>query len=132
MKMTEIKTEIKTAKAPLPKGAYSQGIRIGDTVYISGQLPIDPNTNEPLNGSIESQIHQAFKNVEAVLEAAGIGFDNVVKVTIYISDIKYWELVNEIYQHYICSPILPSRTVVPTKQLHYGLPIEIDAIAYIS
>lgn len=124
-------TQIKTNTAPVPRGAYSQGIRIGDLVYTSGQLPINPKTNKPSDGSLENQIHQTFKNVQAVLESAGTGFDKVIKVTIYISDIKYWDLVNKIYQEYICSPILPSRTIVPTRELHYGLPIEIEAIAYV-
>jgi 2-iminobutanoate/2-iminopropanoate deaminase len=119
---------ISTPNAPQPAGHYSQAIVHGDTVYVSGQLAIDPQTGEKRIGSIEEQTEQALKNVAAILEAANSDVDRVLKTTLYISDIELWGRVNEVYARFF-GEHRPARAVVPTKELHYGFQIEIEAIA---
>jgi len=119
---------ISTPNAPQPAGHYSQAIVHGDTVYVSGQLAVDPQTGEKRLGSIEEQTEQALKNVAAILKAANSGVDRVLKTTLYISDIELWGRVNEVYSRFF-GEHRPTRAVVPTKELHYGFLIEIEAIA---
>jgi 2-iminobutanoate/2-iminopropanoate deaminase len=119
---------ISAPNAPQPAGHYSQAIVHGDTVYVSGQLAIDPQTGEKRIGSIEEQTEQALKNVAAILKAANSDVDRVLKTTLYISDIELWGRVNEVYARFF-GEHRPARAVVPTKELHYGFQIEIEAIA---
>src|SRR5262245_23342310 len=119
---------VSTTHAPSPAGHYSQAIVHNGTVYVAGQLPIDPVTGERTLGGIEEQTEQALKNVAAVLEAAGSDLAHVLKVTIFVSDIEQWSKVNAVYARFF-GDHKPARSVVPTRELHYGFLIEIDAVA---
>ena len=119
---------IETPKAPFPAGHYSQAVEFNDLIFVSGQLPVNPETNEKNLGSIDDQAHQALKNVKAILEAAGSNLQNVIKVTVYISDIALWGNVNKIYATYF-GDHKPARAIVPTRELHHGFKIEIEAVA---
>jgi 2-iminobutanoate/2-iminopropanoate deaminase len=120
--------EIFTQNAPKPAGHYSQAIVHGNLIYVSGQLPIDPMTGEKRIGSIEEQAEQALRNVSEIIKAAGSSMDQVIKTTVYISDMQLWERVNEVYSDFF-GEHRPARAVVPTKDLHYGFQIEVEAIA---
>ncbi|MBL7178040.1 MAG: RidA family protein [Desulfobacteraceae bacterium] len=122
--------KIFTSKAPKPAGHYSQAIVHDNVIYISGQLPIDPITGEKRLSSIEEETEQALKNLAEIIKAAGSSIDNVIKTTIYISDIQLWDRVNSAYSQFF-GEHRPARAVVPTKDLHYGFHIEIEAIASI-
>ncbi len=119
---------IKTSNAPAPAGHYSQAVVYNDLIFVSGQLPINPETKEKITGTIEEQAHQTLKNVKAILEAAGSNLQNVLKTTVYISDISLWGPVNEIYAEYFGNH-KPARAIVPTRELHHGFKIEVEAIA---
>ena len=119
---------ILTPNAPKPGGHYSQAIVHNGLVYVSGQLAVDPETGERRLGSIEEQTEQALRNVAAVLEAAGSGIDLVLKTTVYVSDIELWGQVNEVYAGFF-GEHRPARAVVPTRDLHYGFQVEIEAVA---
>jgi 2-iminobutanoate/2-iminopropanoate deaminase len=119
---------ILTPDAPVPAGHYSQAIEHNGMVYVSGQLPIDPGTGEKRIGSIEEQTAQALKNVAEILKAANSDLNQVVKTTVYISDIDLWDRVNEVYSTTF-GEHRPARAVVPTRNLHFGFQIEIEAIA---
>ena len=120
--------EITTEKAPLPAGHYSQATMHNNVVYVSGQLPIDPQTGEKRVGSIEDQTEQALKNLFEIVKAAGSSKDRILKTTVYISDIALWGRVNAVYAE-MFGDHRPARAVVPTRDLHFGFQIEIDAIA---
>jgi 2-iminobutanoate/2-iminopropanoate deaminase len=122
--------KIITLKAPTPGGHYSQAIVHNGLVYVSGQLPIHPDTGEKLLGAIEQQTEQVLKNTAAILEAAGSSLKQVIKTTVYISDIQLWDRVNQVYARYF-GDYRPARAVVPTGPLHFGFQIEMEAIAAI-
>jgi reactive intermediate/imine deaminase len=119
-----------TENAPAPGGHYSQAIVHDGLVYVSGQLPIDPKTGEKQTGSIEKQARLVLQNLSAILDASGSSLKQVLKVTVYISDISLWGQVNEVYAE-IFSDHRPARAIVPTRDLHFGFKIEVDAIAAI-
>jgi 2-iminobutanoate/2-iminopropanoate deaminase len=119
---------ISTADAPSPAGHYSQAIVYGDTVYVSGQLAVDPVTGEKGAGSIEEQTRLALRNVEQILLSAGSDLNHVIKTTAYVSDIELWNGVNQAYAE-VFGEHRPARAVVPSRDLHYGCLVEIDAIA---
>ena len=119
---------IETPNAPSPAGHYSQAVEFNDLIFVSGQLPVNPETNEKVLGSIDDQTHQTLKNVKAILEAAGSNLQNVIKTTVYISDIALWGSVDKIYASYFGSH-KPARAIVPTRELHHDFKIEIDIIA---
>jgi 2-iminobutanoate/2-iminopropanoate deaminase len=122
-------TAIETRSAALPQGNYSQGVRVGDLLFVSGQLPLD-SEGRFVGGTITAQAEQALSNVRAIVEAAGGKMAHVVQCTIYISDIAYWAEVDKVYGTFISGvPVLPARAVVPVKEMHYGAHIEIQAIA---
>ena len=123
----EIKS-VMTPNAPIPAGHYSQAVVHNGLVYVSGQVPINPQTGEKRVGSIEEQTEQVLRNIGEILHAAGSGLDRVLKMTIYISDINLWASVNAVYQR-IMGDHRPARAVVPVKDLHYGFQIEVEAIA---
>ncbi len=121
--------------APTPAGHYSQAIEYQGLVYISGQLPINPNDKKSGGpdissgvGSIEEQTQQVLDNLEAILMAANSDKNHVLKVVVYISDISLWDSVNRVYAAFFGSH-KPVRSIVPTRELHFGFQIEIDAIA---
>jgi len=120
--------EISTPNAPKPSGHYSQAIVHNNIVYVSGQLPIDPKTGEKRVGSIEEQTEQVLKNLSEILQAAGCNLNQVLKTTVYISDIELWDRVNTVYSKFF-GEHRPARAVVPTRNLHFGFQIEIEAIA---
>jgi 2-iminobutanoate/2-iminopropanoate deaminase len=119
---------ISTPDAPTPAGHYSQATVHGGVVYVAGQLAIDPATGERRLGSIEEQAERTLRNVEAILRAAGSGWDRALKVTVYVADIALWGQVNAVYAR-LLGPHRPARAIVPTKELHHGFLIEVDAIA---
>lgn len=119
---------ISTPNAPKPAGHYSQAIVHNNLVYVSGQLPVDPESGEKRIGSIEEQTEQALKNLSEILKAAGSSLNQVIKTTVYISDIELWDQVNAIYGRFF-GEHRPARAVVPTRNLHFGFQIEIEAIA---
>jgi len=120
--------EISTGNAPKAAGHYSQAIVHNNIVYVSGQLPIDPKTGEKHIGSIEEQTEQVLKNLSEILKAAGSNLNQVIKTTVYISDIELWDRVNTVYSRFF-GEHRPARAVVPTRNLHFGFQIEIEAIA---
>ena len=119
---------ISTPNAPQPAGHYSQAVVHNGLVFVSGQLPIDPENGERILGSIEKQTEQVKKNVKAIPEAAGSSLDRVLKVTIYISDMELWGKVNSVYAEFFADH-RPARAVVPTRELHYGFKVEMEVIA---
>ncbi|MGH9523872.1 MAG: RidA family protein [Terriglobales bacterium] len=121
--------KITTADLMPPRGFYSHGVRNGRFVFISGQLPINRD-GELVGKSAGEQAEQALGNVQAVLAAAGAGWEHLCQVTIYISDISEWPEVNAVYERRLRDlRVPPSRAIVPTKELHYGAHVEIQAIA---
>lgn len=110
------------------KGHYSPGVLVGNTLYISGQLPMDPDTDQLVTGGIEAQTHAALGNVERVLQAAGLSKENVALCRVYIPDVGLWDAVNEVYAAFF-GEHKPARVVVPTGALHHGALVEIEAIA---
>ncbi|MCL4560505.1 MAG: Rid family detoxifying hydrolase [Chloroflexi bacterium] len=119
---------ISTPNAPQPAGHYSQAVIHGDTVYISGQLPVNPHTGAKVLGTIEKQAAQTLGNLGAILEASGSDRAHVLKVTVYLSDIRLWDRMNAVYTTFF-GEARPARSVVPTRELHHGFLIEIDAVA---
>lgn len=122
---------IQTDKAPIPAGHYSQAVVHGDLVFVAGQLPIDPLSGEKITGSIEEQTKMVLKNLQAILEASGSSMNRVLKVTVYISDISLWGKVNEVYSQ-VFGDHKPARAIVPTRELHFGFKIEVDAVAAVA
>ncbi len=122
---------IHTPDAPTPAGHYSQAIVHHGVVYVAGQLPIDPRTGERKLGAIEEQTERVLHNVGAILKAANSDLSRVLKMTIYITDINLWSVVNRVYAE-IMGDHRPARVVVPVKELHHGFLIEIDAVAAVN
>ena len=120
--------KIQVEGTPVPKGHYSQGVVHNNTVYVSGQLPMNLTTREIEDGSIEAQTELALRNVEAVLLAAGSDLNHVVQMTIYVSEMELWDKVNEVYAR-ILGEHRPARAIVPVNDLHFDTKIEIQAIA---
>ena len=120
-------TSISTVNAPSPAGHYSQAIVHGGLVFVAGQLPIVPGSDGHVLGTIEEQVEQTMRNVDAILRAAGSGLDKLVSVTIYVSDLALWGRVNATYGR-IMGSHRPARTVVPVATLHYGYSVEIQAV----
>lgn len=114
--------------SPKPAGHYSPGVVHNGLVFVSGQLPMDMKTREPFTGSIEEQTELALRNVEAVLHEAGSDLNQVLQMTIYLSDIELWGKVNETYAR-VMGEHRPARAVIPVKDLHFDTKIEIAAIA---
>ena len=121
-------TTVNTKDAPTPAGHYSQAVVYNGLVFVAGQLATDPQTGEKRLGSIEEQTEQALKNVGEILKAADSDLSRVLKMTLYISDIDLWGRVNEVYAR-VLGEHRPARAVIPTKELHHGFLIEIDAVA---
>lgn len=119
---------VETDSAPRPGGHYSQAVVHNGTVYVAGQLPIDPAHPEAPPGDAASQARLALENVRSILEAAGSGLDHTLQMTVYVSDIAHWGEVNRVYAE-MMGGHRPARAVVPTRDLHYGYLVEIQAIA---
>lgn len=121
---------IQTDKAPAAIGPYSQAVRSGDTLYLSGQIPLDPASMELVEGSIEKQIRQVFANLAAVLEAANATTGDIAKLNIYLTDLTHFPLVNEIMSEVFAEPY-PARAAIGVAALPKGAQVEMDAIASI-
>ncbi|MDO4736723.1 MAG: RidA family protein [Bacteroidia bacterium] len=119
---------VASPKAPKAVGPYSQAVIAGDTIYVSGQLPIDGNTGEFAPGGIEAQIHQVFKNLQYVLEEGGYTFADVVKTNVYLSDMGNFGILNEIYGTYFKEPY-PARVAYQVAALPKGALVEMEVIA---
>ncbi len=118
---------IQTERAPAAIGTYSQAIRVGNTVYVSGQIPLDPASGEMVSGEIRIQIQQVFKNLQAVAEAAGTDLARAVKVTVYLTDLGTFPLVNEIMAEFFPEPF-PARAAIGVASLPRGADVEADAV----
>jgi 2-iminobutanoate/2-iminopropanoate deaminase len=125
------KTAIATAHAPAAIGPYSQAIRVGDLLFTSGQIPLDPATGQFVPGGIVEQTTQVFENLKAVLTEAGLDFSHVVKSTVFVKDLKDFGTVNEIYATYLAAPgmIAPARSTVQVAALPKDALVEIELIA---
>jgi reactive intermediate/imine deaminase len=121
---------IHTDNAPQAIGPYSQAVRAGDTVYLSGQIPLDPATMQLVSGDIEAEIHQVFKNLKAVAEAAGGSLAKAVKVNVFLTDLANFAKVNEIMATY-CTQPFPARAAVGVSQLPRGARVEIECVLYL-
>ena len=123
-----MKSAIRISGAPAPIGPYSQAILSGNTLYVSGQIPLNPFSGELVADSIEEATHQVIKNMNALLSEAGMDLDNVVKCTIYLKNLDDFKSVNAIYEGYFTS-IPPARETVQVAKLPLDVPIEISCIA---
>ena len=121
---------IQTADAPKAIGPYSQAVRVGDTVYLSGQVPLDPATMQMVGGDIEAQIRRVFENLKAVAEAAGGSLAQAVKVNVYLIDLAHFAKVNEVMAQYCAKPY-PARAAVGVAQLPRGAQVEIECILHL-
>lgn len=119
---------IQTDNALKPAGHYSQAIKHAGLLYVSGQLPIDPDTGNKVNGDIKAQANCAFNNLKLILKQADTDINQVIKLVIYISGVELWDQVNDICGDFFVSH-KPVRTIVPTRNLHFGFNIEVDCIA---
>jgi reactive intermediate/imine deaminase len=118
---------IHTNRAPQAIGTYSQAVRVGDTVYLSGQIPLDPATGQLVANDIEAEIKRVFENLKAVAEAAGGSLANAVKFTIFLTDFAHFPKVNEVMATYLNEPY-PARSTVGVAQLPKGARVEIECI----
>ena len=129
MATPNVPTEIRTEAAPAPVGPYSQAIRMGDLVFASGQIPLDPETGEIVPGEIEDETRQVLANLRAVLEASGCGLERVLKTTVYLTDMDLFPRVNAVYAEAFAAEPAPARATVEVSALPLGARVEIDAIA---
>jgi len=123
-----MKKIISTSEAPAAIGPYSQGVRVGSTIYYSGQIPLDPKTGQVVSGGIDVQTHRVMENIGGLLRAEGLGFENIVKTTIFLADIGDFQTVNEIYGGYF-KQAPPARSTVQAGALPKNVRIEIEVIA---
>ena len=124
------KAAITTDRAPAAIGPYSQAVRAGDFVFTSGQIALDPATGELVKGGVQAETTQVLDNLTAVLEAAGAGWRDVVRTTIYLADIGDFALVNKLYGERVGVGVLPARSTVQVARLPRGAAVEIDAVAH--
>ena len=123
------KTIITTDKAPAPLGPYNLAVLVKDTLYLSGQIPLIPKTMELVEGDLEAETKQVMHNLKAVLEAANMGFDNVVKTSIFLSDMNNFAAVNNVYGSYFDHATAPARETVEVANLPKFVRIEISMVA---
>ena len=124
-------TVISTDKAPAAIGTYSQAIKAGNTVYLSGQIPLDPQTMNLVSDDFEAQTVQVFENLKAVIEAAGGSFQDVVKLNIFLTDLTHFAKVNEVMGRYFQQPY-PARAAIGVAALPRGAQVEMDGILVLS
>jgi 2-iminobutanoate/2-iminopropanoate deaminase len=128
---TARQTEIQTEGAPAPVGPYSQAIQFGDLLFVSGQIPLDPATAKIVPGEIEDETRQVLGNLKAILEAADSSLANVLKATVYLTDMSLFPRVNAIYAEAFDADPAPARATVEVAALPLGARVEIDAVAFI-
>jgi 2-iminobutanoate/2-iminopropanoate deaminase len=126
-----MRTAIKTKGSAAAIGPYSQAIRVGSLLFVSGQIPLDPSTGDLVKGDIGLQTHQVMKNLGAILDAAGYTFSDVVRTSIFLVHLEDFSTVNEVYATYLPSPA-PSRSTIQVSGLPKGAHIEIDLVAALS
>ena len=126
-----MKKIIKTEKAPAPIGPYNQAVLAGKTLYISGQIALNPETGELLKGSIEAETELVMRNLDAVLKAAGADFSHVVKSSIFVADMGQFARINEVYGAYFDADSAPARETVEVANLPKYVNVEISVIAYL-
>ena len=124
------KQAITTSEAPAAIGPYSQAIRAGDFLFLSGQIPIDPATGQLVEGSIGDQTHRVLRNLGAILAAAGASFEDVVKTNVYLADMADFAAMNAIYGTYFPAPA-PARATIQAARLPRDVRVEIDLVAYL-
>lgn len=127
-----MKKEIRTDYAPKAIGPYSQAVRVGNTVYASGQLPVDPQTGKIVEGTVAEQTTKVLENISAILKEAGMDFSNVVKTTVFLQDLNDFQAMNNVYAQFFKGDILPARSTVQVAKLPLGVLVEIDCIAVVS
>ena len=130
MSKTPRKTTVKTDKAPGAIGPYSQAIVASGFLFVSGQIPLDPRTGELVEGGVGEQTRQVLKNIEAVLEEAGAGLEDVVKTTVYLTDLAAFEEFNSVYGEFFIEPY-PARATIGVSALPKGALVEVDAVAVV-
>ncbi len=118
---------ISTADAPAAIGVYSQAVRVGNTIWVSGQIPLDPATKELVKGDIEAQIRRVFDNLKAIVAASGASLDDVVKATVFLIDLSHFALVNKVMAEYFREPY-PARAAVGVSALPRGAQVEVECI----
>ena len=128
---TPARSPLRTDRAPKAIGPYSQAVRSGDTIYTSGQIPLDPASGEIVGGDITAQAHRVFENLKAVLEAGGATFADVVRVGIYLTDLGDFAAVNEVMKQYFAEPY-PARSTIGVAALPRGAAVEIDVVATVA
>lgn len=121
---------IHTANAPEAIGTYSQAVKVGDVVYMSGQIPLVPETMTVVNGDFGTQVRQVFDNLSAVAEAAGGSLQDIVKLNIFLTDLSYFGTVNEIMAEYFQQPY-PARAAIGVSSLPKDVPVEMDAVMHL-
>lgn len=124
------RSNIQTDKAPAAIGTYSQAVRAGDTLYLSGQIPLEPVTGQMAEGGISVQVRRVFDNLAAVAEAAGAGLNDVVKLNVYLLDMQNFAVVNQLMAEYFDEPY-PARAAVGVAELPKGAAVEMDAVIYL-
>lgn len=122
-------TEISTPKAPRAIGPYSQAVTAGDFVFLSGQIPLDPETSAIVSGGIREQTEQVMKNIEAILSSLGLGFGNVVKTEIYLKNMNDFRDMNDAYARFFADSVKPARATVEVSRLPRDVLVEISCIA---
>jgi 2-iminobutanoate/2-iminopropanoate deaminase len=122
-------TAITSPNSPAPLGPYSQAVRAGQTVYLSGQVGLDPATGKAVSDGVVQQTEQALNNMAAVLQAAGLGMADVVKTTIFLADMADFAAVNQVYGRHFAGAVRPARSTVQVAGLGLGLRVEIEAVA---
>ncbi len=122
---------IATDAAPAAIGTYSQAVKVDNTVYLSGQIPLIPETMEVIEGGISEQIHQVFKNLQAVTKAAGGGLEDIVKLNVFLTSLSHFALVSEIMAEYFNQPY-PARAAVGVAELPRAVAVEMDAVMVLS
>jgi len=123
-----VKSAVTNAAAPKAIGPYSQAVRAGDLLFLSGQIPLDPSTGQMVDGDIAAATRRVMDNLAAVLASAGLSFANVVRTTIYLADLSDFAKVNEVYGSYLSEPF-PARATVQVARLPRDSRVEIDAVA---
>jgi reactive intermediate/imine deaminase len=122
-----MKEIIQTEKAPKAIGTYSQAVKVGNIIFISGQIPLDPKTMQLVVGDFKAQVRQAFCNLEQICKAASLNFENIAKLNIYVTDLSYFDEVNQVMSELFTSSY-PARAVVEVSGLPKGASFEVDAI----
>lgn len=124
-----MKSIFKTEKAPAPIGPYNQAIAYGNLLFLSGQIAIDPSTGELVNSSIEEETHQVLKNVGAILKEAGLGYEHVIKASVFVKDMHEFARINSVYAQYFKEDTAPARELVEVANLPRFVNLEISVIA---